>query len=170
MPVDLNDILTRGGKDLIDLLHFSVYSLQLEPMFVHLVQDYRNQATVNRALALFDVFCTVGSPACIRATDLLPPRDLRLLRELTPLRQPTQPAPLSARHLFDFVVALLREQTDGPLHMIAQQYDPARSPIDNLPAGRLSQTQRFFVEKVWQGRLRPQLVSAGFWRVATIGG
>jgi hypothetical protein len=30
--------------------------------------------------------------------------------------------------------------------------------------------QKAFVENVWRPRVRPALVAAGFWRVATIGG
>jgi hypothetical protein len=183
MVADLDDVFQRGGRELIDLLQYSVCSVQPEPLFLCLVQDYRGQATVPRALALADVFCTAGQPACLRAPAVLPPRDLRLSRELAPLRQALaafsaappeaedRPAlPLPARHLFDFVVAHLREQPDGPLQRIARGYDPALSPLENLPGGRMNEAQRFFVDRVWKPRLRPQLVAAGFCRVAAIGG
>ena len=59
---------------------------------------------------------------------------------------------------------------NGTVQLIARDYDPAKTPVENLPGGRFSQAQRFFLEKVWQPRLRPPLVKAGFWRVGTIGG
>jgi hypothetical protein len=183
MAIDLDDVFARGGKPLIDLLQFAVCSVQPEPIFLCLVQAYRGQAAIPRALALFDVFCTAGSPACVRAPAVLPPRDLRLLRDVTPLRQALETfqaappdaeerpvLPLPPRHLFDFIVAHLRNQPDGPLRRLAATYDLALSPVENLPGGRMSQGQRFFVDRVWQPRLRPQLVAAGFGRVAAIGG
>lgn len=182
MSIDLHETLSHGGKELIDLLSFCVYSVQPEPLFVFLVREYRQGATAPRALALFDVFCTAGSPACVAASAVLPPRDLRLDRELRPVRlamERLQATPSDAedrpalaappRHLFDFVVEHLQQRIDGPLQTVAQEYDPGHTPMENL-GGRLNASQRYFVDKVWQPRLRPRLVAAGFWRVGTVGG
>jgi hypothetical protein len=183
--VDLEGLFRKGGKELLGLLSFSVCSIQLEPLFVFLAQEYRLAPTAARALALYDVFCTPESPGRIRADAVLPPYDLRLVRDTTPLRVSLTPAPpgadapgsppppqrplLPPAYLFDFVVEHLKRQTDGPLQAVAAEYDPERTPAQNL-GGRLNASQRFFVDKVWQPRLRPQLTAAGFWRVGVVGG
>jgi hypothetical protein len=186
MAVDLESVFTRGGKDLLDLLQFSVCSMQLEPLFVVLAREYRQAATAARALALYDVFCSPAAPARIRAAAVLEPFDLRLARAISALRRqveqsrqppsaeegnPTpRPIPLPPPYLFAHVVEHLQQEEGGILQLIARDYDPAKSPVENLPGGRLSPGQRFFVDKVWHPRLRPALVAAGFWRVAAVGG
>src|SRR5262249_5604585 len=164
---------------LLELLSYSVYSEQTEPLFVFLVKEYRLAPTAAKALALYDVFCAESALGRIRADAVLPPRDLRLLRATAALRPvpvpeaagdapATPPAILPPGYLFDFVVEHLQQQADGPLASIAREYDPAASPTENL-GGRLNASQRYFVDKVWQPRLRPQLIAAGFWRVGTVG-
>jgi hypothetical protein len=181
MAVNLDELLAGGGKELLDLLHFSVLSVQLEPLFVCLVRDYRGGATVERACALFDAFLSPTAPARIRAEPVMPPCDprlgsaLRLWRE----RQSAQAGPprpgerpvllLPPRDLFDAVVAYLRDQSDGPLQQIARTYDPLRTPYENLPDGKVSSGGHYFIDRVWQPRIRPMLVAAGFRRVIAVG-
>jgi hypothetical protein len=181
VTIDLDELLSGGGKALINLLQYSVLSVQLEPLFVCLVQDYRGHATVARAGALFDVFLAASAPARIRADAVLPPRDPRLDAAVHSWRErqaalagPPLPGQrpvglLPPRQLFDAVVAHLREQPDGPLRQIARSYDSARTPHENLPGGRVSAGGRFFLDKVWQPHVRPVLVAAGFHRVAALG-
>jgi hypothetical protein len=181
--VDLEDLFRKGGKELLDLLTYSVYSIQLEPLFVFLAQEYRLAPTTAKALVLYDVFCAPDAPGRIRAEAVLPPYDLRLVRATFPLRVSPTPAlpdtdapdsppprpPLPPAYLFDFVVEHLKKQAEGPLQAAAAEYEPEQTPTKNL-GGRLNANQRFFVDKVWQPRLRPQLTAAGFWRLATVGG
>ena len=49
-----------------------------------------------------------------------------------------------------------------------RNYDPARTPMQTLPNGKMNAGQRQFVEQIWQQVLRPHLVAAGFWRIATV--
>jgi hypothetical protein len=183
MPVDVDEALRRGGRGLIDLLQFCVVSGQPEPLFVFLAREYRLRPTAAGALALYDVFCCPGAPARLKADATLPPRDLRLLAAVQALRQACDgaraaaateaegpvPLPTPAGHLFDAVVADLTAAPDGPLASVGRQFDPGRTPLENLPGGKMTPGQRAFVENVWRRTARPLLVAAGFWRVATLG-
>lgn len=187
MPVDLDDVMGRGGADLIGLLQYCVYSVQVEPIFVYLARDYQSAPTAAGAVALYDAFCAPGALARLRTIEVLEPYDLRLARPLLALRAlqqapavpPGQPeeekgprrsAPAGpARNLFEYIVAHLRGLEDGPLQRAARVYDPALTARENLPGGKLNEGQRYFVDKVWLARVRPLLARAGFWRVATIG-
>jgi hypothetical protein len=77
---------------------------------------------------------------------------------------------IPSAHLFDSVVSHLRGLEGGTMARIARDYDPERTPLENLPGGTMNASQRFFVDNVWRPRLRPRLVAAGFWRIATVGG
>src|SRR5262245_55226262 len=115
MPVDVEDLLRRGGEVLIPFLHYCVFSVQLGPVFVYLARDYRNNPTAPRALALYDVFCAPDAPARVRAGAALPPYDLRLVAALRPVRErwlasrapapsedePAPAAPLPPPYLFE---------------------------------------------------------------------
>jgi len=186
---DLDDILRRGGKGQIDLLAYCVFSKQLEPLFVFLAREYRLAPTASRALALHDMFCAPAAPARLQSTEVLEPRDLRLVRSIEALRRsltpeppvegtsaegevpaPPPPVAIPPGHLFDTIVAHILAAADGPWASIAVSYDPTREPYANLPGGRMNASQRFFVENVWRPHVRPRLVAAGFWRVSTVGG
>lgn len=194
MPVNLDDLMSRGGKGLMDLLAYSVYSVRPEALFIYLVREYRLAPTVKKALALYDGFCAPSALARLAAEAVLEPYDLRLHRSLTPMRQVTpviamevtplesdestqqqRPPRLPAQsrppglHVFDFVVEHLLAQPDGPISVMAQTYDPDLSPIENLPGGKLTPAQRQFVDRIWLPRLRPLLVQVGFWRLSTVG-
>jgi hypothetical protein len=191
MAVDLEELIRGGGKGLLDLLSFCVVSVQPEPLFLFLAQEYRLAPMAARALALYDVFCAPGASFRLRCEGPLEPHDLRLARALAPVRAqvaraavPPPPPPdnegaaLPARaphvdipspFLFDHIVDHLRGLQAGPLQSIPLGYDPTRSPVENLPDGRMTASQRFFVDRVWQPRVRPLLTRAGFWRVQNVG-
>ncbi len=196
MAIDFDDILNRGGNELIQFLHYCVYSVQLAPIFILLARDYRMRPTVSGALALYANFCATGAPARIKADHVLAPRNLQLdqlvlrmtaqQRVFDEAQQQQQkeaeadvvantegrrgpPPPSPVIFLFDDVVAHVRGDLDGPLHTAARAFDPTFRPMQNLPGGRLNVGQRAFVENVWRPRVRPQLVAAGFWRAADLG-
>jgi hypothetical protein len=194
VAIDFDDVLTRGGHELIRFLHFCVYSVEMAPLFVALAKEYRFRPTVPGALALYECFCAQDAPARIRADVVLWPRDMRLERMISRLRQEVQifeaavqasspaegaessgtrrrtpPPPAPVVFLFDHVVEHLAGEGAGTLDTAARAFDPAREPMENLPGGRLTAGQRAFLENVWRPRIRPRLVSAGFWRAANLG-
>jgi hypothetical protein len=156
----------------------------MEPVFVFLAGEYRLRPAHAAALALYDVFCAPRAPARLRGVlNLLPPRDLRLaaaVRAIGAQMDASQPASAlhdaagvvrtaPYRNLFDPLIEALGTDASGLLRRLRVSYDPARTPEQNLPGGRMNSAQRHFVEKIWQPRVRPGLVAAGFWQIATIG-
>jgi hypothetical protein len=184
MPVDVDDVFRQGGVVLIDFLQFCVLSAQPEPVFALLVREYRGGPTAARALALYDLFCAPGAPARIKADTALPPHDPRLPRAIEVIRRPAAlppegapaddeappPPPRPAVYLFDAVLTHLAQGPDSVVQTVGRQFDPGRTPLENLPGGRMTAGQKAFVQNVWRPRVRPALVAAGFWRVGTIGG
>ena len=182
VPIDLDDLFRRGGQPLIDLMQYCVYAVRMEPLFAFLVHEYRRQPTPAAAVGLYEVFCMVGAPARIRAEAALPPRDLRLVRSIEPLRQATgTPSPEAteveqprlvnpSKTVFDYLLDHFAAAADSPLAAAAQEFDPSRTPLENLPGGKMTAGQRAFVDNVWRPVVRPRLVAAGFWRVGAIGG
>ncbi|MDV6033347.1 MAG: hypothetical protein F9B45_25325 [Phycisphaera sp. RhM] len=84
--------------------------------------------------------------------------------------QPVRPAvPLPPRYLFDSIAASLSVSEQAKIATLEGYYDPKRTPQENLPGGELTAAQRAFVDHVWMPRIRPYLVSSGFWRVSTVG-
>ncbi|MEN9868940.1 MAG: hypothetical protein RL748_4530, partial [Pseudomonadota bacterium] len=68
------------------------------------------------------------------------------------------------RGLFDAIVRAF-----GPrFAQVASQFDPEKRVNECLPGGMVSAGQRNFINQVWTPKVRPQLVAAGFWRVATL--
>jgi len=195
VSIDFEETMNRGGNELIQFLHFCVYSVELAPIFVFLAREYRMRPTVSGALALHANFCENGAPARIKADPVLAPRNLQLdqlvlrmaaQQRIFEVAQQQQkdadadvvantegrrgpPPPSPVIFLFDDVVGHLRGDLDGPLHTAARTFDPTCSPMQNLPDGRLNVGQRAFVENVWRPRVRPLLVAAGFWRAADLG-
>jgi hypothetical protein len=194
VAIDFDDVLTRGGDELIQFLHFCVYSVEPAPLFVALAKEFRFRPTIPSALVLYENFCAEGAPVRVRADAVLPPLDKRLEQMVSRLRQevrlfeaaalspppaegadssgerrrkPSAPAPVL--FLFDHVVEHLEKDLSGPLHSAARAFDPARDPMENLPGGRLGAGQRAFLETIWRPRVRPHLVAAGFWRAANLG-
>ncbi|QDV42143.1 hypothetical protein Enr13x_19860 [Stieleria neptunia] len=83
---------------------------------------------------------------------------------------PVRPAvPLPPRYLFDSIAANLAVSEQAKIATLENYYDPKRTPQENLPGGELTDVQRAFVDHVWTPRIRPYLVSSGFWRVSTVG-
>jgi hypothetical protein len=76
--------------------------------------------------------------------------------------------PLPPRYLFDPIVQRITTDASASITAIEQNYDPTLTPHENLPDGRLNAGQRAFVEYTWLPIVRPHLVAAGFWRIATV--
>src|SRR5690606_29967459 len=72
------------------------------------------------------------------------------------------PGILAASRQFDQLVARLSATPGSPLADAGRAYDPALSPAENLPGGRMSPAARAFVDNVWRPRVAPVLVHAGF--------
>jgi hypothetical protein len=184
MNVDALDLLRRGGPTALRLLDYSVYSVRLDLVFAFLVTEYRVRPTAVRALALYDGFCAPGAPGRVRAEAVLPPRHLSLAGAIERVRRSVadaehgvtdgletpKPVPIPPRDLFDGVLAVVTAPDHETVQRVRDAYDPDRSPLENLPGGRMTEGQRAFVERVWRARLRPALARAGFARVSTVGG
>ncbi len=181
MPIDLDSVFFRGGEELIALLDYSVRAMHRDVLFEFLVREYRQQPTSSKAVALYDAFCAPLAPARLGAPEVLPPVANQLEAALQPFQANLSqaeaaringtlvpPPLLPPRYLFDSVAAYVRQRSVA-WEEVSRLYNPDLSPIKNLPEGRMNATQRHFVEKVWEPKLRPYLVSAGFRRVASIG-
>ena len=173
-------IFRRGGKALIDLLEFSVRAGHTDVVFVFLVEEFRQHPTAPKAVALYDIFCAPQAPARLSAPEIIPPSNIRLEAVIRPLKlnlaqrkgarsgATVAPPPiLPAKYLFDSIDFHLRENSTV-LRAVRRNYRIRRTPLENLPGGRMTAHQRRFVEKVWEPQLRPRLVEAGFRRVASV--
>jgi hypothetical protein len=183
MAVNLDEVLTRGGRTMLDLFEYCVISVQLDPLFVFLVGEYRLHATSEGAVALWDVFCAADAPGRPRTRSAIPPNDLRLKATIKPLYEsliaweemrdidPDNAVPplLPSKYLFDPLVEAVRASAKGTLAKVAGEFDPTLTPYENLPGGRMTPGHRAFVDGIWRPWIRPRLVGAGFWRVGTIG-
>ena len=181
-PLDVADVFRRGGKGLIDLLEFCVRSVRTDAVFLFLVGEYRTIPTAAKAVALYDLFCAPHAPARVSASDALPPFNQYVALAVTKLREGLElaastawappaervPAPLPAKYLFDDIARRIEQQPRNQLAQVAERFDPALTPLENLPGGRMNEAQRFFVERVWQPNVRPRLVAAGFRRVGNV--
>ena len=180
-PLDLGKILTQGGKSLLDFLNYCVRSIEMDPLFIFLVQEYRNAPTVGRAVALYDIFCAPNAVGRVSAEKTIPPYNVGFAELMRPLKMnwtrlqtsrltavpcPVPPV-LPPKYLFDTIVTDLEKHSKS-LPRIRRRYKPTLSPVENLPGGTMSEIQRHFVDKVWQPIIRPHLVAAGFWRIATV--
>ena len=180
MPIDIDAIFARGGKDLIALLDYGVRSVQPDLLFVFLVQEYRQHPTTLKAVMLYDAFCATRAVARLSATEMLSPNNLQIEVAMRPLKlnvarvaeahakdTVVPPWILPPKFLFDALVLHIREKSPG-LRAIKRRYRPTLSPVKNLPDGRMTGCQRHFVDRVWEPILRPQLIAAGFRRVTAI--
>lgn len=172
-----------GGKELIKLLDYCVFSIEMDAVFLFLVQEYRFQPTGPRAIALYDLFCAPGAPARLSVTNVLPPRDCLLPQVIQRIREPRLvcsdpdadppqfiPAPqVPRKYIFDGVAKAIACDTEGALSRVEANYNPELGPHGSLPQGGLGPSQRQFVEGVWRRGVRPRLVQVGFWKMATIG-
>jgi len=176
MAIDLEKVFTSGGKELIDVLNYCVRSVQMDPVFAFLVEEYRLAPTAARAVALYDMFVAVEAPARIGAGDLLPPRDLSLeplMKKLRPVSPPGGGPAMAnvapGKFIFDSLRKRIGTNRRGAMAKIRRRYNPRLGPNENLPGGKMTSGQKRFVEQVWQPRVRPVLVRAGFRRIANIG-
>ena len=178
MAIDLHDVFERGGKPLINLLDYCVRSVQLDPVFVFLVRHYRNFPSVPRAVALYEIFCSPAAPARLSVPEVLPPLNLRIQAALQPWqaslrlslelsRNGATPRLLPPKYLFDSIAQHVTKNSTA-FRRIRRNYRRRRTPFENLPEGRMSSSQRQFVDHVWEPKLRPRLVMAGFPGMATI--
>jgi len=182
LVVDIPEILEQGGAQRLAFLRYCVLSFSMEPMFVFLVEEFRLRPGHAAALALFDVFCARQAPARLPADEWLPPRELlveakiaRIRAQWTQMQLPEPPDEESAiavatpsRDLFDAIVHGVKQDAQGRLARLSSTYDPALTPEENLPGGKMTAGQRQFVENVWHPILKPRLVRAGFWRIVTV--
>jgi len=168
VTVDVNDVFRRGGKELIDLLSFCVFSVRFDALFAFLAGEFRALPTPEKGVALFDVFCAHAAPARISAAGVLPPIDSRLKHAVDPFRPSVGRAPVP-RYLFDHVTDSLEQASPNWRAKLSEAYDPTVSPMENLPGGKMTQGQQAFVDNVWRPGLRPHLVAAGFRRIANVG-
>ena len=178
--VDLDEIFSRGGKGLIDLLDYAVRAVHPDLIFIFLVGEYRDHPTTPKAVALYEVFCAPQALARLSVVEALPPNQPQLEVALRPLRSNLsqvqaartgpaviRPLVLPPKYLFDAVALLLRKKSRA-LRQIKRAYRPRRTPFQNLPGGHMTARQRHFVDKIWEPNLRPWLVAAGFRRIACI--
>ncbi|MCO6454892.1 MAG: hypothetical protein J5I93_06300 [Pirellulaceae bacterium] len=188
MAVDAQAVFHAGGRGRIDLLEYVVRSEQLDALFLLLVAEFQLHPTTAKALALYELFCAWGAPARITLPRLLPPHDVRLTQALAPyvrdarkldeLRgQPadaerSEPPPslmlAPPKFLFDSLATALLAGSDSPLDRLGHDYDPELTPLENLPGGKMSARQKFFVDFIWTPRIRPRLVAAGFRSIANV--
>ncbi len=193
VPIRIETFFDRGGRDLIDLLEYCVISLRKDILFHYLVRQYRQRPTAGGAVAMYDMFCAADAPARISAANVLAPKDMRLEQAMVPFRQsllscaadevvsdnvasdhaatePRRPMvdPFPPKYLFDPVVQSLMASSDTQWQDVESHYDPSITPHANLPDGRMTANQRLFVDRIWTPVVRPRLVAAGFWRIATV--
>jgi len=176
MPIDLDDVFSRGGAELIEALNYCVRSVQMDPIFAFLVDEYRVSPTAAKAIALYDLFLAPNAPARINAAEHLPPRELGLQVLIQSFRRGSGPQPAAVptlqvqpgKFVFDAVALHLRKNRRGAIAKIKRRYNPKLSATENLPGGKMTVGQKRFVEQIWQRRVRPALVGAGFRRIANI--
>lgn len=167
MAVDLDNVFAAGGQDLVDVLNYCARSVQMDPVFAFLVHDYRLLPNPGKAIALYDTFIAPGAPARLDASDLLPPRDLSLAKQIETLRRSRTPV-TPGKWIFDALDQHVRNNRRGAIARIKRRYNFKLTPTENLPGKKMTASQRQFVDQVWQPRIRPVLVSAGFRRIANI--
>lgn len=165
--MEFAETLERRGKGTLDFLDYCVRSMQMHAMFVFLVEEYRRNPTVPKAVALFHTFCAPAAVAKVSAEcddqqmqSAMRPITLSWTRMQAALvfgpgnGAPPLPPPVS---LFDGVVEKIINA--GIIAGLKRDY---RAGI------RLDRGQEHFVEKIWRPIIRPHLVSAGFWRIAEV--
>jgi hypothetical protein len=90
MAIDLKATFAAGGRPMIDLLEYCVFSVQMDPIFCCLASDYRMLPTATKAITLYEAFCSPTAPARISPKNFLPPYDKRIARDIDLLRPPPQ--------------------------------------------------------------------------------
>ena len=166
------ETLERRGRGTLDFLDYCVRSMQLDPLFVYLVQEYRSNPTIPKAVALFHTFCSPAAPAKISVDS----EDAQMESAMRPITVswtrmqaalvfgPGNAAPPMAppASLFDELAE--RIMCTGVFTKLKRRYRADLGCLRNV-----TRVQRHFTEKIWQPIIRPHLVAAGFWRVDEIG-
>ena len=197
MPININEFFERGGRELVDLLEYCVLSINTDALLLYLIREYRFQPLASGAIALHDLFCAVGAPARISEITVIPHQERRIERMIADFRPKPPTAPetpddsdcdasdsaaceagdreigrpadfLPPRYLFDPIANQLTSGSETKVAELEKHYNPKLTPVENLPGRELSGRQRAFVNDLWTPIIRPRLVSAGFWRIATI--
>lgn len=169
--------LERGGKSQIDLLGFCVNRRRVDVLFYFLVREYRLFPTWLAAWVLYEEFCLENSAA--RLSVVTTDRDLPVsfVNSIAVIQQnleayfelpedervPLNRLPRPDRSLFDFWIERMKRHPAAPLDAAMRDYE-AR---DAATSGAMD---AHFLNEIWRPRVRPRLVAAGFWRIATIGG
>jgi hypothetical protein len=184
MPVELDHALTIGGKVTIHFLQYCLFTKRAEAVFLYCAQKYRYSPTAPGAMVLFEGFCAEKAIAKLSLPELLPPISLRLKGEIEKIRvglqklenfSPTEETPDPPPRvqpsivLFDQCVKALRAKPEAEFYAAAQEFNPEMDALDQLPDGKLTGNQLQFVKETWLNKLRPLLVSGGFWQVSTLG-
>ena len=130
--------------------------------------------------------------------ELLPPRNVRFASDVEVFRAPISSSQLAGathqthaeppvpvdpalasplprhlalpppRYLFDFLTDAFARLDPNPVDSPGADFDPTLSPVENLPGGRMTAGQRAFVDRIWQPRVRLELVRVGFWRIGNV--
>src|SRR5438105_2726957 len=80
-------LIARAEHDLMNLIVYCVRSIQMDPVFLCLVQDYRTSPTVAKAVALYDLFCVPNGLARLSTQEVIPPMNLRIQSAIRPFRE-----------------------------------------------------------------------------------
>ncbi len=182
MAVNVHKSFEKGGQKLINLLDYCVRSMEIAPVFLFLVQEYRRAPTAAKAVALFEVFCQANAPAKLDVAAATPPINPQIQTALYPFLASqenglgpegtrlgrSQPVRMPPKYLFDFIAEAV-QRNSGSFRRVCLHYRPSKSPLENLAGGKMTAAKRHFVEKIWEPTLRPRLISAGFWRISSIG-
>ena len=185
---DLMAIFQRGGVDALNLMQYCVRAVDLDPLFVALVRESYLRPSHLGLLALYDCFCAPHAPGKLSISETLAANELRLQSQAENVRtewqqmQQMMQAPVEQtvdgesaarqrstvpyRSMFDALLPHL--QQSAKWQATSQRYKPELSPHQNLPGGEMTPVQLHFVTRVWRPVIRPRLVAAGFWRIATI--
>ena len=181
---DLMAIFQRGGVDALNLMQYCVRAINLDPLFVALVREYQLRPSHQALLALYDCFCAPHAPGKLSISEVLAAQELRLQSQTALVRaewqrmqQPVEPVPeeenaprqrstVPNRSMFDALLSQI--QQSAKWQATSQYYKPELSPNQNLPGGDITPVQLHFVTRVWRPVIRPRLVAAGFWRIATV--
>jgi len=169
--MEVIETLDRKSKGMLEFLDYCVRSMQSDPVIVLLVQEYRCNPTIPKAVAIFHTSCSPGAPAKVS----IDAEDEHLQNAMRPITvswtrmqaalvfgpgngAPPMPPP---SWLFDGLAQ--RILRTGVIGKLKEQYQVARGPGE-----KINRVHQHFVEKIWQPIIRPHLVAAGFWRIAEV--
>jgi hypothetical protein len=165
--MEVLDTLDRRSAGMLDFLDYCVRSMQMDPLFVYLVQEYRANPTIPKAVAIFHTFCAPAAVAKVSVkTD--DPHIQNAMRPITVSWTRMQAALVFGPGNGVPPLAPPASLFDRLTEDILQTGILARLKHDYRPAAKMNRIQQHFVEKIWQPIIRPHLVAAGFWRIAEV--